>query len=73
MNKWQKFILVLVAGLMLIALCGAAYVATPARLTAQPAAPLTVFVQTIDSPDVAWVVGGCGTPGFVCPSVNWNS
>ena len=77
LKTWQKFFLILVVGLMLIAPFGTAY------MTAQPAAQLTVSVQTKHAAaggaelyswtGFSWPVGGCGSVGLVCPQVNWNS
>jgi hypothetical protein len=67
MNKWQKFILMLVVGLMLIAPFGAAGLAAPAQVAAQPAAQLACVVQALNG---GWYV--C-LPDLPTTNVNWNS
>jgi serine protease AprX len=77
MNRWQKFLQVLVAGVLLLALCGASPGANPAVAAAraqplllqmgaaQPGARLSVIVQKADQTDQAetlvWSLGGAVT------------
>jgi hypothetical protein len=84
MHKWQKLILIVVVGLMLVAPWGMANLATPASVAAQPSAQVAYGIVVPDGLGCGdsqllplgnslkgWML--CLPPQVPTTNVNWNS